>query len=719
MTSTTLYAKPVAYNLISWFHQQFRQVILFILPFCLTLINPNWIYNPTVLNSVDTWIYTGLFRNFFELADTYPSNGYYFVERLTAILPGYAAYQLFPPELANGVLHLAVYLVAVFALYGIVKRLFNEDIAFVTAMCLGCYTWFLRAVGHDYVDGIGITYYLIALWFATEAVYRTKYKRYLFGCGVFISATFISQIFWLSLIPAGGVYYLALNWKNNKHSFLASFIYTVGGGIFLVGILMLFNLLTLGTWDIFTESLVFIQRVPSFTSLASTVTVFYGPIPRTWLVLPCVLSIISIIYLLRWSVVPVQNRFVLRLVIIVFTVNFGIFVIQNYLSPFMYMTIYLYMSLLIPVLFLLLAGLIAQKISPITPNRSIVSLIGVLIPFILIILHPSISDGLKHPIIVWAIAGCALFIVSVCLVYNLNSPLFLISFSVMSVMFSGHNGTLYYDRLYNYRVFNQVFDTLTIMESKLSEPWDDSQFLVLFDLKQLSPISVALRSMSQPILSKSLRLDFLPENLDALRWFQPIQQPVFLITDSETTLDEFEAEVGELFNIEVIHRFEINEIVSSNTYTGYIFMMTRQDRYNWTVLATGENINRPTEVIPPRVVAWTGPDSEVVLQANLPAATSDIVIKLCGIVSTTELATEMPATVNQTPVVFTLMSAEGECFIRYVAEVPQAVFTGEGFTEIAFNVPVALPDKSIVGPIVKEEYGIALTTVTFFQRETP
>jgi len=89
-------------------YEGWHGVVVFALPLLITLINPNWIYNPNLLNRVDTWIYNGLFRYFFDFADKHPSNWHYYVERLSWVMPGYVLYHIFSPEVANAVLHLGV-----------------------------------------------------------------------------------------------------------------------------------------------------------------------------------------------------------------------------------------------------------------------------------------------------------------------------------------------------------------------------------------------------------------------------------------------------------------------------------------------------------------------------------------------------------------------------------------------------------------------------------
>src|SRR5258708_7477462 len=148
------------------------------LPIVLLIINSNWIFTPTpfVLNNrlvnPDPSFYFSYFRHFFDLVGQYPSNSHYFVERLSWNLPGYAAYHLFPPIAANLVLHLSIYYIGVFSIYGIVYFLFNQQTALLTALLMGGYTWFFRATGWDYVDGIGVAYFSVLLLLLTLAAFK-------------------------------------------------------------------------------------------------------------------------------------------------------------------------------------------------------------------------------------------------------------------------------------------------------------------------------------------------------------------------------------------------------------------------------------------------------------------------------------------------------------------------------------------------------------------
>ncbi|HRF96127.1 MAG TPA: hypothetical protein PLZ51_13070, partial [Aggregatilineales bacterium] len=68
-------------------------------------------------------------------------------------IPSAIIHHLLPAVIANFTVHLLVYWVAIFAIYGIIQRLINDRVALFIALLLGNYPPFMRAVGWDYVDG--------------------------------------------------------------------------------------------------------------------------------------------------------------------------------------------------------------------------------------------------------------------------------------------------------------------------------------------------------------------------------------------------------------------------------------------------------------------------------------------------------------------------------------------------------------------------------------
>src|SRR5262245_19700568 len=106
---------------------------LIFLPILLSAINSNWIFTLVTNNMPDPWFYLGYFRYFFKYAPTFPSNINYFVERLTWNLSGYFIYHIVSPLVANYILHLTVYYISIFALYGTLLLTRNKRTAFLSA----------------------------------------------------------------------------------------------------------------------------------------------------------------------------------------------------------------------------------------------------------------------------------------------------------------------------------------------------------------------------------------------------------------------------------------------------------------------------------------------------------------------------------------------------------------------------------------------------------
>lgn len=140
------------------FYNAIDITILLLTPAFLCLVVRDWIFTP--IGTIDPYMYLGYFRNF-EHYFTFFGNAYYGT-RLPFIIPGYICYKIFPPLMANYVLHLGFYYLALFSLYFILRITVNRRIALLSAVFMGFYPYFLSAVGGDYVDGAGIAYFLYA-----------------------------------------------------------------------------------------------------------------------------------------------------------------------------------------------------------------------------------------------------------------------------------------------------------------------------------------------------------------------------------------------------------------------------------------------------------------------------------------------------------------------------------------------------------------------------
>src|SRR5204863_4567664 len=121
------------------------------LPLLLLLVNPSWLSSALFL---DPYIYFGYYLDLPGHLNAFPDH--YVSTRLPALLPGWVVHSLLPTAAANAVLHLGLYYLAVFSLYGALAPVAGRRAALLGAVVLGGSPFFLGAVGCDYVDGHAI-----------------------------------------------------------------------------------------------------------------------------------------------------------------------------------------------------------------------------------------------------------------------------------------------------------------------------------------------------------------------------------------------------------------------------------------------------------------------------------------------------------------------------------------------------------------------------------
>ena len=187
-------------------------LLLFLLPILLLIINQVWIFSPN--GTIDPWIYFGYFIRLKQYLIAFPEA--YYGSRLSWILPGYLAYSLFPPLVANYVLHLGFYYLATLSLYLILKPSVGRRAAFLTSASMGCYAPFLRAIGWDYVDGAGIAYFLLIALMLSWAARKQNWATWMALSGVFFGALIYTNLVWLALSPSLITYYVLTHHPHRK-----------------------------------------------------------------------------------------------------------------------------------------------------------------------------------------------------------------------------------------------------------------------------------------------------------------------------------------------------------------------------------------------------------------------------------------------------------------------------------------------------------------------
>jgi len=189
---------------------------------------------------IDPWIYFGYFLDLTHHLQTWRTG--YFAGRLSWILPGFLAYRWLPPLLAARVLHVAFYWIAVISLYLILKNTVGRRAALLSALLMGCYSYFLWAIGWDYVDGAALTYVLLTLCVLTYAAKSARPRRLLMVSGAAFGAGIYCQFFLISFAPLFALYHWLAKREYGRNVLAPSLRPFLHG---LLGITLLFALINL------------------------------------------------------------------------------------------------------------------------------------------------------------------------------------------------------------------------------------------------------------------------------------------------------------------------------------------------------------------------------------------------------------------------------------------------------------------------------------------
>ena len=124
-------------------------------------------------------------------------------ERMTWIAPGYLLVRLLGQVRGVILLHWCVFLLALYLLHDILRRLTDYRTAFVCAVLLGCHPFYIGSNGWDYPEGLAIALLLLSLALAINTP-SAPHRRdiYVFLSGVAWFALVYTYIAWLMFTPA-------------------------------------------------------------------------------------------------------------------------------------------------------------------------------------------------------------------------------------------------------------------------------------------------------------------------------------------------------------------------------------------------------------------------------------------------------------------------------------------------------------------------------------
>jgi hypothetical protein len=605
--------------------------IIFLFPWFLAFLNSNWIFAPS--NGMpDTWFYYAFFRYFDQYAPVFPSNSHYFVERLTWIVPGFYVYKIFPPLIANYVIHLAVYYTAIFSLYGILRFLFNQRTALITALTMGSYPWFLRAAGWDYVDGAGIAYMLLLLLLLTLATHSKYWKIYLFLAGVVHSSMLITNQFWLGFVPAWLAYFLVLNqqYKQNKIDRLTiAAVCFILGNLFISGIMSLFYHSVTGKYNFLENSIQFSQLASHNTDNKNAVISFYGKMFPYWHLLPILLFLAGV-WLLRKLRQHIY-RFSFFVVLVFFVLSYGWMIFWHYYA-IPYLIVFLYSSYLIPATFMLFGALLSTVFIPFSESQfRWVTVFTIVVyaapfalpslirwqdnPYLILPFTVTILAGLIFPIKKWIVLQTLLSISALSFlggedawVYLHNRRQNLDNF--LTVVDVGHLIDLHYpDRNYeDFRLWyksDENISTYVSIASVYLYPWGSA--INAFPSKKFTwPRAIPLRSDNIILLSA----DPNPK--------QTLVEASRALPVADAKFEYLASDVIRNGNISLTTIFTRLRIPISLEYDEK-YEFTEIQGVNWHSAQMGNN----------KSYAWSGPGVKSDIYFNLPPRNSDAIVEFC------------------------------------------------------------------------------------------
>ena len=321
-------------------------LLLFLLPVLLMLINQVWMFSNIY---VDPWMYFGYFIRLKQYTIAFP--GFYTGTRLPWTLPGYLLHSLFPPLIAHYILHLGLYYIAIFSLYLVLKPHVGKRGAFLASASMGCYSFFLMAVGWDYVDGAGIAYFLMTVLMLSWAARKENQTIWMALSGVFFGALIYTNLTWVAFLISLITYYILTNYPHRiKKTFISIAAFIVG---FLAITILLgaVNYAIAGNFFFFMPSVSYALN-PDYAQTRSIA--WYQWLPRaTWLVLPLIVlaGSLAILLLSKFSrsfekaALPLQKTFVITCLLMIFLQVTGIVAVlqipfySNYLIPSMFLAI--------------------------------------------------------------------------------------------------------------------------------------------------------------------------------------------------------------------------------------------------------------------------------------------------------------------------------------------------------------------------------------------
>jgi hypothetical protein len=229
-----------------------------LLPLIILLLDSNVFFSKA--GWLDSWYYYSYFRHLSEFKKVLFPDTYY-GSRMSWILPGYLVNRIFSPLAANYILHLGTYYTGAVSLYVILKTFYSRASASLAVTTFTCNPYLWSAVGTDYVDGFGISGYLLALATLAGIGSADRSRLRLSLAGAACAAVIYTNTVWLLFSPALLFFYILLRRpKGRANVFKALIQFTIWfgtGAAALTLVLGIFNYSIDGNFWFYLPSVLF------------------------------------------------------------------------------------------------------------------------------------------------------------------------------------------------------------------------------------------------------------------------------------------------------------------------------------------------------------------------------------------------------------------------------------------------------------------------------
>jgi hypothetical protein len=613
------------------------------LPLLLSCINSNWIFTPPDSLPTDSWFYFTNFIHFFEYVSVFPSNTHYIIERLTWNIPGYLIYHIFTPLVANYILHLFVFYLAAFSLYGIISILFDHRTALFTTLFMGSFSLFLRAVGWDYPDGAGIALMLFMLLLLSRATHSSNWKYYLFFAGIIQSLLLTTNVFWLGFTPSWIIYYLLVKHQYQKFNLFQlikeAIIFIIGSFSITLLISVFYHSIT-GEYNFLKNTIYYSQLLSNNLVNENILTNTYWPRQPILLQLfPIILAIAGIIQLFKSKLHP--QRYFFFAIVINFLLSY-LWLILYSLVGYPYLLIPIYMSYLIPSSFLFLGALLSSSINKTNEKQQkfavIFAYIMFSLPMLLCVVFPSIV-GLQGNFWLMTIFGLGTIVGLVSSSKKNMIFLTILAFSFLSFLI-GRNAWVYIpDRFQNQNNFLSLMDATESIDNYYpSAKYGDYRIWFRWD-KNITTY-VALQSIylypwgsSINILPNSEEFvwpDTTPIKNGAIILVAENPDPLKIFNDAKFALEKFNVSLNLKHSRRIQQgNFEFTLVFTEITINPTYLQFGK--RFDFDVPFTGKNFY-PVEINSDgKSFVWSGPETVSEIRIKIDSPTRDLEIKICAI----------------------------------------------------------------------------------------